>query len=357
MNYANVEQKKSKIVIPSKIVKQLIDDKVSGRLTIYDVSDKSVQWRVFMGDGKIHFASSAMGERERQTYLLSQLLPQSKLPFLSDLSDDYQYVCNIWRAGNLSLQQLRRVLFQLTREAVSQVWGLSRGLIKFKKTIGLDPLLLSLPLNKLIFGVQEEIKTWVQLRPEITSPFQRPLIENRERVFNHSWLNGPNDDWVENLVRTFNKNPCLYEVAHRTGQDSLDLALFLQPLVKDGAIKMLPYGNPKNKNSPLIACIDDSETSQQFVKKVLEASGFRVINIVNPARSMMTLARHKPDLILMDINMPEIDGYELCQVLKQSRLMRKTPITMLTGRDGLIDKIRAKLVGAVGYISKPCNPQ
>ena len=310
-----------------------------------------------MGDGKIHFASSAMGQRERLTYLLSQLLPQSKLPFLSDLRSDYQYVCNLWQAGNLSLQQVRHVLLQLTREAVSQVWGLSRGLIKFEKTVGLDPLLLSLPLNKLIFGVRDEIKTWMELRPEITSPFQRPLIENRERVLNNSWLNGPNDDWVENIVRTFNQNPCLYEVAHSTGKNVLDLALLLRPLVKNGGIKMLPYATPKNKNSPLIACIDDSETSQQFVKKVLEASGFRVINIINPARSMMTLARHKPDLILMDINMPEIDGYELCQVLKQSRLMRKTPIIMLTGRDGFIDKIRAKLVGAVGYISKPCNPQ
>ncbi len=120
---------------------------------------------------------------------------------------------------------------------------------------------------------------------------------------------------------------------------------------------MLPYATVKNKNIPFIACIDDSETSQQFVKKVLEASEFRVIRIVNPAHSMTILARHKPDLILMDINMPDIDGYELCQVLKQSRLMRKTPIIMLTERNGLIDKIRAKLVGAVGYISKPCNPQ
>ncbi len=179
-----------------------------------------------MGDGKIHFASSAMGQRERLTYLLSQLLPQSKLPFLSDLRNDYQYVCSIWQAGNLSLQQLRHVLSQLTREAISQLWGLSRGLIKFEKTVGLDPLLVSLPLNKLIFGVRDEIKTWVQLRPEITSPFQRPLIENRKLVFNHSWLNGPNDDWysVENLVRTFNQNLCLYEIAHSTGKNVLELA-------------------------------------------------------------------------------------------------------------------------------------
>jgi twitching motility two-component system response regulator PilG len=57
----------------------------------------------------------------------------------------------------------------------------------------------------------------------------------------------------------------------------------------------------------------------------------------------------------MDITMPEVDGYELCKMLRQSRHMRSVPIVMFTGRDGLIDRMRAQLVGANDYITKPVN--
>jgi twitching motility two-component system response regulator PilG len=72
---------------------------------------------------------------------------------------------------------------------------------------------------------------------------------------------------------------------------------------------------------------------------------------------MTALARQKPNLILMDINMPEINGYELCQMLRQSDALKEIPIVMLTGRDGLIDRMRAHMVGATEYITKPIQPQ
>ena len=55
----------------------------------------------------------------------------------------------------------------------------------------------------------------------------------------------------------------------------------------------------------------------------------------------------------MDICMPDIDGYELSRQLRQSPLLRDIPIVMLTGRDGLIDRFRARMVGANEYITKP----
>jgi twitching motility two-component system response regulator PilG len=59
----------------------------------------------------------------------------------------------------------------------------------------------------------------------------------------------------------------------------------------------------------------------------------------------------------MDINMPDIDGYELCRMLRQSRQLKDVPIVMLTGRDGLIDRLRAQLVGANSYLTKPFAPE
>lgn len=108
-----------------------------------------------------------------------------------------------------------------------------------------------------------------------------------------------------------------------------------------------------NKNRPVVACIDDSKTVQLKVKNTLEKVGYKILNIIDPEDSMITLVRQKPVLILMDINMPQYSGYELCKVLRKSRKLKEIPIVMLTGRTGAIDKIRAKMAGAVNYMTKP----
>lgn len=64
-----------------------------------------------------------------------------------------------------------------------------------------------------------------------------------------------------------------------------------------------------------------------------------------------------PDVILLDINMPDMDGYTLCRLLRQCSALKEVPIIMLTGRDALLDKVRARLLGASEYLTKPFEPQ
>jgi twitching motility two-component system response regulator PilG len=73
----------------------------------------------------------------------------------------------------------------------------------------------------------------------------------------------------------------------------------------------------------------------------------------NPVTALSQFFIHKPDLILCDITMPELDGYEVCAMLRQSSYFRQTPIVMLTGLDGFIDRVRAQMVGATDYLAKP----
>lgn len=104
---------------------------------------------------------------------------------------------------------------------------------------------------------------------------------------------------------------------------------------------------------PIIACIDDSKVVQLKLKAILEKVGYKMLNITEPVLSLMTLNEHKPALILMDINMPEYNGYQLCKLINRSRKLKDVPIVMLTSRTGAIDKIRSKMVGAVSYLTKP----
>jgi len=138
---------------------------------------------------------------------------------------------------------------------------------------------------------------------------------------------------------------------------TLKLAILLNPLIQEGAIAMGSYVLPIRDNRPIVACIDDSPSIQRVVKFTLESSGYQVINIKESLKALTSLLNPKPDLILMDINMPDIDGYQLCSLCRKSSALRDIPIVMLTGRDGILDRVKAKMVGSVGYISKPFLPQ
>jgi two-component system, chemotaxis family, response regulator PixG len=102
-----------------------------------------------------------------------------------------------------------------------------------------------------------------------------------------------------------------------------------------------------------ILSVDDSPTILKEISHFLEDENFSVVTISEPLKAVMSIIREKPDLILLDLNMEGIDGYELCRLVKNNSMFKKTPIVMVTGNKGLVDKVRAKLVGASGYLTKP----
>lgn len=63
-----------------------------------------------------------------------------------------------------------------------------------------------------------------------------------------------------------------------------------------------------------------------------------------------------PDIIFLDINLPHMDGYQLCKIIKGNDLTKEIPVVMLSGKDGFFDKMRGKMVGATDYITKPFEP-
>ncbi|HSM83301.1 MAG TPA: response regulator [Nodosilinea sp.] len=104
-----------------------------------------------------------------------------------------------------------------------------------------------------------------------------------------------------------------------------------------------------------IACIDDSPTVLQAINAFLDDKIFSVIMIDDPVKALMQVIRNKPDLILLDVTMPNLDGYELCSLLRRHPDFKNTPIIMVTSNTGFIDRAKAKLVRASGYLTKPFN--
>lgn len=343
---------------PASVLQKVVAKKITGRLTIWDPNIASVYWRVYVGEGQVHFATSMTEQTERLSYILQRYCPELAPEKSVNIQSDYQYLCQFWQSGELSLQQIRKALFVLSQDALVQLLALPQGAFQFEKTLGIDPLLLSVPLNQLLTApVQAEAKQWIKLRSEISSPFQRPFVLDTAEF----------EQLLQPLVKersrflllslALSQNLCLYEVATQLKISVLELATLLQPLIKVGAVGIHSYILPQADKRPLIVCVDDSKTVQCHVKLTLEAAGYRVLGFLEPAQALTELVQHKPALILIDISMPKVDGYEVCRLLRQSPLLRDIPIVMLTGREGLITRFRARMLGATEYITKPFHPK
>lgn len=112
-----------------------------------------------------------------------------------------------------------------------------------------------------------------------------------------------------------------------------------------------------DRRKPLIACIDDSPVLGHSVKKILASVGYQSMIIREPMTGIGLLAKHRPNLIILDLLMPTVNGYSVCKFLRETNLFKATPIIILTSKDTIVDRTRAKLAGATDFLTKPPEAQ
>ena len=113
----------------------------------------------------------------------------------------------------------------------------------------------------------------------------------------------------------------------------------------------------KSGDSRTVLVVDDSPTVRKLVEMSLERNCFRVVHAFDGVAAIKEIARQNPSLILMDVNMPRLDGYQLCKLVKKHETTRHIPVVMLTSKEGVFDKLKGRLVGCSGYIAKPFSPE
>jgi twitching motility two-component system response regulator PilG len=102
-----------------------------------------------------------------------------------------------------------------------------------------------------------------------------------------------------------------------------------------------------------VLVVDDSPTVRKIVQLTLQRERIRVVTAGDGLSALAAVSDEEPDLILLDIMLPRMDGYNICQVIRKNLAYRDMPIIMLSGKDGLFDKMRGKLAGSTEYITKP----
>ena len=109
----------------------------------------------------------------------------------------------------------------------------------------------------------------------------------------------------------------------------------------------------RSLNGLKILVVDDSKTIRRTAETLLSKEGCQVFTAIDGFDALSKIADHQPDLIFVDIMMPRLDGYETCSLIKHNKVFKKTPVIMLSSKDGLFDRARGRIVGSEQYLTKP----
>jgi twitching motility two-component system response regulator PilG len=105
-----------------------------------------------------------------------------------------------------------------------------------------------------------------------------------------------------------------------------------------------------------ILVIEDSSTTRKVIAITLSQNGYEIIEATDGLEGLSKLNETRPDLILLDIILPKMDGYKILSIIKENPEFKRIPVVMLTSKDGIINKVKGKVAGSTAYLTKPFDP-
>jgi twitching motility two-component system response regulator PilG len=322
-------------------------------------------WFVFCFNGQIIYATQSAGSLFRlrdylRRYKADTALDQIQVPYMASTNaQEYGYLWALLENHILTPAQGRNIIHSMIHETLFDLLSLHQGSFTFEMGSALAPQLTSLEISSLLAKIVKQVQQWKQFHPHIQSPNQCPVISD------------PAELQVALPVNTFNTlrrwadgHTSIRQMARYLNRDVLSVAKAIYPFVQQGLVQLFyepsvaPANSKKDLSSretkaPKVVCIDDDNVIRKTVESILNEHGYEAITISSPLKALSLVFQIKPDLILCDIAMPELDGYEICAMLRNSSAFRQTPIVMLTGIDGFIDRVQARMAGATDYFTKP----
>jgi len=322
----------------------------TGELLIQSFSGKS--WFIFFHCGTIIYATSTEPHRLKhflQGIGLNQALEQIRSSNFSSNLLEYGQIWGLLEANLITPDQAIKILHSMVYEVLTDVISLQDGTFAFDIAIALSPQLISLKFDTIAQDIIKQAQCWKDLYQVIQSPDQYPAIIHPDLLKDYPLL--------ASLAKWIDGKTSIRQIARYANQKPLEIATTIFRQVKSGNMAIAPvitnFSHLQSPSGLRIACIDDSITICRAVEYILQSNGYQVTSISNPIKALSLVFQLKPNLIFCDITMPELDGYELCAMFRKSVAFSQIPIIMLTGKDGFIDRIKARMVGATEYLTKP----
>ncbi len=348
-------------------------DSISQKMTAGELilNSHAQQAKLHIFYGRLLYATDELHRVWRWQRAIQQYCPNWEAKAIAPLSPDrpweYQLLYQGISQKKISLTQAKAVIHRVAFEilfCLSRYPDLSYELQPQQE--GDSELSLGLSLS------YRELEPTIGKACQLLSQWQGAGLENLSPMLVPVSKQPVSPDSFSGIGQYLNGEYDLWDLALNLQKSMIAITRALIPLIGKGIVQLkimpdrpapsFPQATPTHKELQaqeakkargLIACIDDSPVIAQTLRNIVEAVGYQLIHTADPVKGLAKLAQNKPDLIFLDVEMPSASGYTVCQFLRKAPAFKDTPVIMLTSRDNVVDRSRAKLVGASEFIGKP----
>jgi chemotaxis family two-component system response regulator PixG len=281
---------------------------------------------------------------------------------------EYELLCLWVEQQKVTREQAAKMIRASLVEILFDITQGTAVACELKPEILLTPRLVLIDAEQVIPESQQLWQAWQEAKISDRSPNLAPVIRHPEQLQQKT-----SPQVYQTLSQLLDGQQTLRDLSIRMKRYVLPVISSLLPYIGMGVVELVnvpDYASPiapqapstgtpsqgSAEKVPLIACVDDSPLMCQTMEKILMAASYQFVGINDPLRAIAILLARKPDLIFLDLVMPNANGYEICSQLRRMTFFKDTPIVILTGNDGIVDRVRAKMVGSTDFISKPVDP-
>jgi two-component system, chemotaxis family, response regulator PixG len=362
----------------AKFSGQLAISFAGSRSEIADAQDTS--WIFYLYLGRIVYATGGLHPVRRWRRHLVAYCPQRLAHFdeiQAELAKIPEESCRIsWEYKLLSVwidqqkvtrEQAARVIHATVVEVLFDV---TQGVEVFCETVKdnlLSTRLVLIEAEQVITEATKLWQAWQAAKVADRSPDLAPVIRQSEALKKRT-----SPQVFQNLSQLLDGQQTLRDLSVRMRRDVVTVTRSLLPYIQLGLVQLVKINDiPPPVSTPiaerlsktiaphrtLIACIDDSPAICQTMEQIVTSCGYQFVSEMDGLRAIAVLLSRKPDLIFLDLIMPNTNGYEICTQLRKLSFFKNTPIVIVTGNDGIIDRVRAKMAGSTDFISKPISSE
>lgn len=362
----------------------LKQDKFTGQLTI-ESSQGSIAWKMYFCLGRIVWANGGFHPHRAYLRALARICPQIKLD-PNNVTRAKKYQCWRYRLLNNLLQKKQIDSKQFSSLVKTIIGEVIFDIIEREKTVVIKYFIINtsadylldrglkisanlIDIDTILQKIQKEEQNWsnfCQSQDNFWSPNLAPKIKDLDQL-----KFTVNRDIYYKLINLIDGRHTWRDLAVKLDRDLISLTTSLMPYFQQGLLEIIgipdrpeshisfdfeeaPHNFISTKNDrPLVACIDDSLQILKIIEQITIKKGCRFVGIQESIEATLQLIKYQPDLIFLDVEMPIVNGYTICQQLRRVPEFKNTPIVILTAQNNLIDRLKAKQVGASLFLTKP----
>lgn len=348
-------------------------------------SPEGLQWSLYFHYGHLIGDTGGVHPVRRWCRQLAHHCPQMAIDAFNTWNHqswDYASLAELVRQGEIRREQMVAVVKDNVAEVLFDILQQEEKLHYYRRsplayTYVPDKTLYASPLvfvqtSQAWHQAQLAWSTWQQAGLTEYSPNMTPII------CHHSLLQQATSSGAyRSFSALFDGRQTIRDLSLKLKQKPHTLTQSLVPYIQKGLIQLTEFADMSNSvkryttlypeqppakipplkssaaNNALVAYIDDSSMDSRIMGQILAKAGYQYMNLLDPVLALPTLLEQKPKLIFLDLVMPVANGYEICAQIRRCSMFQNTPVVIVTGNDGIVDRVRAKIVRASDFIAKP----